>query len=219
MMKQSKLLSVFLAAVTALFIFTAAIAAPILLRPFYYAHISPLSLEERTGLSQRQIVTAYDEMMDYCTGRTDTFSVGGLSYTQAGRDHFADVRGLFLLDLWAAAVSGAILLVWALAGNRSPIRPYRFRKRGFLFWGSTGLCVSMLCVGGLAALDFDRAFTLFHALFFPGKDNWLFDPRLDAVINILPQEFFRNCAIFILALILLLSALFILLDTKKTADA
>lgn len=219
MMKQSKRLALFLAVVTALFIFTAAIALPILLRPFYAAHIAPLGLEGRTGLSRAQILTAYDEMMDYCTGRTDTFSVGGLSYTQAGRDHFADVRGLFLLDLWTAAVSGAILLGWAVVGNRSPIHPCRFRKRGFLFWGSTGLCVSMLCVGGLAALDFDRAFTLFHALFFPGKDNWLFDPRLDAVINILPQEFFRNCAIFILALILLLSALFILLDTKKTADA
>ena len=219
MMKQNKLLCLFLAAVTALFIFTAAIAIPILLRPFYYAHITPLALEEHTGLSRAQILTAYDEMMDYCTGRTDTFSVGGLSYTQAGRDHFADVRGLFLLDLWTAAVSGAILLGWAVVGSRSPIRPRRFHNRGFLFWGSTGLCVSMLCVGGLAALDFDRAFTLFHALFFPGKDNWLFDPHLDAVINILPQEFFRSCAIFILALILLFSGLCLFLDTRKTADA
>lgn len=219
MMKQSKLLSVFLAAVTALFIFTAAIAAPILLRPFYYAHITPLNLEGRTGLSRAQIVTAYDEMMDFCTGRTEVFSVGGLSYTQAGQDHFADVRGLFLLDLWAAALSGLVLLGWPLAGKRARVCPYRFRKRGFLFWGSTGLCVSMLCVGGLSALDFGRAFVLFHTLFFPGKDNWMFDRHLDAVINILPQAFFRNCAIFILALVLLLSGVCLFLDKRKNAAA
>ncbi len=218
-MKQSKLLAFFLALATALFILTSAVAIPILLRPFYYAHIVPLGLEERTGLSQAQIVTAYDEMMDFCTGRSEVFSVGGLSYTQAGRDHFADVRGLFLLDLWVAALSGLVLLGWAAAGKRTRVRPYRFRKRGFLFWGSTGLCVSMLCVGGLSALDFDGAFVVFHALFFPGKDNWIFDRRLDAVINILPQAFFRNCAIFILSLILLLSGLFVLLDTNKYPPA
>lgn len=216
-MKQSKLLSIALAAVTALFLLTVSIAAPILLRPFYYAHIAPLGLEQATGLSREQIITAYDEMLDFCTGRTDLFSVGGLSYTQAGRDHFADVRSLFLLDLWAVALSGLALLGWMLASKRTRVRPYRFRKRGFLFWGSTGLCTGLLCVGGLAALDFDRAFVLFHAIFFPGKDNWLFDPRFDAVIRILPQEFFRNCAILILVLVALLCGICICLDKRKTA--
>ena len=53
MMKQSKRLGLFLAVVTALFIFTTAIALPILLRPFYAAHIAPLGLEGKTGLSRQ----------------------------------------------------------------------------------------------------------------------------------------------------------------------
>ena len=44
---------------------------------------------------------------------------------------------------------------------------------------------------------------MFHALFFPGKDNWLFNPYTDEIINILPQEFFMNCAILILAILIL----------------
>ena len=52
-------------------------------------------------------------------------------------------------------------------------------------------------LGALAATDFDRAFTVFHGIFFPGKDNWLFDPATDPVIVLLPEEFFRNCAIAI----------------------
>ena len=214
MTRKSKLLSVFLCVVCALFILTFSIAVPILLRPFYYVQIGPLALEEHTGLSREQIVAAYDEMMDYCTGLSPQFSVGGLSWSESGRDHFADVRSLFLLDLWSVAVCGVILLGWTLIRHRSCVQPYRFMKRGFPFWGSVGLGGAFLSIGGLAALDFDRAFILFHALFFPGKDNWLFDWRTDPVILILPQAFFRNCAIAILAIMLVLCAVCILLDLR-----
>ena len=60
----------------------------------------------------------------------------------------------------------------------------------------------MLVIGSLAALDFDRAFVVFHALFFPGKDNWIFDPAADQIIWVMPEVFFRNCALLIGALLL-----------------
>ena len=214
-MRQSRLLSIALSILTAVFILTVSVAAPILLRPFYYAHIVPLGLEASTGLSRAQITQTYDEMMDYCIGRTDTFSAGPLPHSQAGRDHFADVRALFLLDLRAAILSGLLLLGWTLIRRRRRVQPYRFMKRGFAFWGGIGLSGTFLVVGGLAAANFSRAFILFHTLFFPGKDNWLFDPYTDPIIRILPQEFFRNCAIFILLLMVLLCALVILWDIRK----
>ena len=214
-MRQSRLLSVSLSILTAVFILTVSIALPILLRPFYYVHMDLLNLEGRTGLSRAQITQAYDEMMDFCIGRTDTFSAGILPWSQAGADHFADVRTLFLLDLRAAILSGLLLLGWTLVRRRCSIRPYRFMKRGFAFWGGVGLGGTFLVVGGLAATNFSRAFVLFHTLFFPGKDNWLFDPYTDPIIRILPQEFFRNCAVFILRLMVLLCALVILLDMRK----
>ena len=92
---------------------------------------------------------------------------------------------------------------------------HRFRGHGPEFWGCVGLGVTFAVIGALAAVDFDRFFTLFHTLFFPGKDNWLFDPRLDPVIEILPQAFFRNCAIFILALLLTACAVLILRDKRR----
>ena len=214
-MRQSRLLSVSLSILTAVFILTVSIALPILLRPFYYVHMDLLNLEGRTGLSRAQITQAYDEMMDFCIGRTDTFSAGILPWSQAGADHFADVRTLFLLDLRAAILSGLLLLGWTLVRRRCSIRPYRFMKRGFAFWGGVGLGGTFLVVGGLAATNFSRAFVLFHTLFFPGKDNWLFDPYTDPIIRILPQDFFRNCAVFILLLMVLLCALVILLDMRK----
>jgi integral membrane protein (TIGR01906 family) len=68
-----------------------------------------------------------------------------------------------------------------------------------------------LIVGLLAASDFDKAFRVFHTVFFPGKDNWVFDPHADEIIKAMPEEFFMNCAILIISSIVIISLLLILL--------
>ena len=75
-----------------------------------------------------------------------------------------------------------------------------------------------LLIGVLAALDFDRAFVLFHTVFFPGKTNWVFDWRTDPIILLLPQSFFRNCALLILGVLLLWCGALVALDlrTRRT---
>ena len=217
-MKTSKPLCALIAALTALTLFTAAIAAPILCRPFYYAHIGPMKLEERTGLTREEIMTAFDEMLDYCLGAPE-FSTGVLRWSESGKDHFTDVRTLFLLDLRVLAVSAAALIVTLLFARKTGRTPASPLGRGPGFWAGAGLGGVFLLVGALAALDFDRAFVLFHALFFPGKDNWLFDPAADQIINILPQEFFRDCAILILALLVLGCAALVLWDLRRAKRA
>ena len=215
-MKQSKLLTVILSVVLAVVLLAFSIAAPIVCRPFYYAHITPLELEQRTGLTRDQIKTAYNEMLDYCLGG-EKFSTGVLRWSQSGKDHFTDVRVLFLLDLRVLGVFALLLLIILIAMRFTSWRPCRLLGRGPLFWAGAGLAAVFPIVGGLAATDFDRAFTVFHTLFFPGKDNWLFDPRTDEIINILPQEFFMHCAVLILAILILGCAIFIAVDfiTKR----
>ena len=210
-MKTSKPTTAGLAIFIALALLTAAIAAPILCRPFYYAHIGPLELEERTGLTEEEIKTAFNEMLDYCLG-AEEFSTGVLKWSESGKSHFTDVRVLFLLDLRVLAVSIVLLVVFNLILYRKRIKPAPLLGRGPAFWAGAGLGAVFLLIGALAALDFDRAFVVFHALFFPGKSNWLFDPNTDQIINILPQEFFRNCAILILAILVLGCAALILFD-------
>ena len=139
-------------------------------------------------------------MMNYCIGFSNSFSVGCLPFSPSGADHFADVRKLFVLDLWALALSAALLLVLRIA-----FRKVHLRLAGHTpgFWGAVGLGASLSVIAALAAADFDKAFTVFHKLFFPGKENWLFDGRTDPVIYMLPTAFFRNCGILIFAVILL----------------
>ena len=211
---REKLLSVLKALFTSLLVLSGSIAVPLLVRPFYHLHIKPLELERASGLTYDQIRQAYDGVMDYCLGLQDSFSAGLLPFSESGEAHFADVRALFLLDLWVLGLSAAALLLLGLYCRYKAVACHRFRGHGPAFWGCTGLGVAFILIGALAAIDFDRAFVVFHSLFFPGKDNWIFHPKTDPVILLLPQVFFRNCAILILA-VLIVSCMVIILRDKR----
>ena len=182
---------------TALAVFTGSIAWVLLLRPFYYAQIAPLGICESSGLTAAQVRAAYGDVMDYCLGLRQNFAAGVLPFSAEGASHFADVRVLFILDLAVLAVTVLFLLGLHIVCKRRGEPLPRLGGRTPAFWAACGLGGLILLVGALAATDFDRAFTVFHGMFFPGKDNWLFDPAADPVIVLLPEEFFRNCAIAI----------------------
>ena len=213
MKKCSRLLSALMIAAVAIAILTGSIAAPIIMRPFYYAQIEPLELEQSSGLSREEIIEAYDEVLDYCIGASDELSAGVLPFSESGSAHFADCRRLFILDLWLFFGSMAAIALLKLYRRRHEIP--RLRGHGAAFWGAAGIGAVLLVIGSAAATNFDRAFTVFHSLFFPGEDNWIFDPALDPIITLMPEEFFRNCAIFILAVLIAACAAIIIADKRK----
>ena len=210
-MKQ-KLTAIAEAVLIALVILAGAIAVPILCRPFFYLHIKLLGLADRVGLTIAEAKIAYNEMMDFCMGLTDTFSVGELPWSASAMEHFADVRKLFVLDLCTFAGATLLLIGVCRFGRKKTVRLLGHTSG---FWGAIGLGILFLTIGTWAALDFDRAFVVFHQLLFPGKSNWLFDSRKDPIINMLPAEFFRNCAILILVIILVSCCLLIIWDQKS----
>lgn len=207
---MKKLLSLVTAIAVALALLTGAIAVPTLVRPIYYAHITALDLPEKSGMTQEEIIDAYDEVLDYCTGVTDEFSAGILPFSAGGADHFKDCRQLFLLDYWLFAASMAALAAIIVYARKHKL--HRFLNRGPAFWGATGLSAVLLVIGTAAATNFDKAFTLFHTLFFPGKDNWALYANVDPIIRVMPEEFFRNCAIVILGIIVAVTIVIALAD-------
>lgn len=211
-MTLKKLISILISITLALFTISASIAVPILSRGFYAAHVKLLALPQETGWTEAEILEAYDEMMSFELKGTE-FGTGVLKWSEAGKAHFTDVRVLFQLDLKVAAISGitlAALLLLSLIW-----KPHRFGNRGPSFWTGAGVLILFLIIGALGATNFDRAFTVFHSIFFPGKTNWLFDPNLDQIILILPEVFFRNCAILVIALIVILCCAWMVIGRKR----
>lgn len=210
-MKDSKIASALCSIVLALLVLSFSISVPILFRPFYYVQINALDLPERTGWSEETIREAYAEVLDFCVlGKP--FGTGQLSWSESGRSHFADVRMLFLADFAVLALSAVVCTLLLGLRLNGKLRFHHPLGRGPGFWAGILAAGLVLVVGGLAALDFQRAFVIFHAIFFPGKDNWLFNPATDQIILVMPETFFRNCAILIGIVLLACCAVLILSD-------
>ena len=202
----------------AILIITISIGLPIYVRPFYYYQIDALNIEQYSGADRETIITAYNELMDYLTIPGNEFKTGDFKYSESGKSHFEDCKVLFDLNLYAliaSAIGLAVLMILRAIGVFEMRRPF---GRSVIFSSGLFTLVGFGVIGGLCALDFDRAFTIFHKIFFPGKSNWLFSWWEDEIIRILPQDFFMNCAILILLSIIALCTVSIILGGKKRTN-
>ena len=220
-MKSNRILSILFTLALVLFLITAAISLPIYCRDFYYAHIEPMGIPEHTGFSPEQIREAYDQVLDYLTAGKP-FGTGVFPHSAEGAAHFADCKVLFDLNGHVLLLSSVVLLVLLLLRKLGKTGPYRLGRRSAAFWAAIFAVVLPLVLGGLAALNFDRAFVIFHRIFFPGKTNWVFNFQTDGIIAALPQDFFMHCAMLIGGGLLLFSAavlLFSYIREKNTKDS
>lgn len=210
---RSKVVSVILAVVYALFILTFSIGLPLYIRPFYYAHIKPLGLENVSGKSYNEIVGAYNELLDYCVfGKP--FGMGSFRYSEEGYSHFADCKVLFDLSGTVLIITSVLLIACLVI--RLVTREEFATLKGYTpsYWGSVVLLCAIAVVGVWGIADFDSLFVAFHTVFFPGKTNWYFNPYTDEIIKVMPWEFFRNCAVFIAVGVIALTTAFITSGVK-----
>lgn len=209
-MRPSKPASVLLSLVLALLVLSFSISVPILFRPFYYVQIDALHLQEQTGWSAEVIREAYDGCWTSASSAPLRYRTAGL--VGVGPQPLRRCAGAFSPGFCRAGVTAAAAAGFLLLYKAKGLRFHRFAGRGPAFWAGTGAAAAVLVVAGLAALDFDRAFVVFHAIFFPGKDNWIFDPATDQIILVMPEVFFRNCALLIGGVLLACCAGLILWD-------
>ena len=208
---KNKLLTGLLGFFAAILIITFSIGLPIYFRPFYYAQIDILDIpnylsyiDSYAGMDREDIKEAFDEVMDFLTLPGNEFGTGKLPYSEEGKSHFVDCKWLFDLNAGAFIVSLIGVAVLIILNKKGIFQLWRPFGMSVLFSTGAFTLGGFAVIGGLCAIDFDVAFEVFHKIFFPGKDNWLFNPYTDGIIMILPQEFFMNCAILILVSIILL---------------
>ncbi len=215
---KSKIFSILASALfvlsLAVFIITFSIGLPIYVRPFYYSQIENLDIPERTGMTVEQIKEGYDEVLDYLVLPNREFGTGDFAHSEEGASHFADCKVLFDLNLWAFIISSVLIAVILLLTKFGLLKLEKPKGLPLPFWTGLGTLALFILLGGLCALDFDKAFVIFHSIFFPGKDNWMFNSRLDEIILAMPSAFFMRCAILIASSIILVSLLFVLLGIK-----
>ena len=191
---------------TSFFIVSLSISVPILFRPFYYYQIKALDIENKSGYDYDTIKEAYDDMIDYTTSIHKEFKTGKLKYTKEGMNHFRDCKILFMINFLVLALSTVIIIIKKKFFNK-----IKLLKHNIGFWSAISLLISfMTLIGTYLIIGFDRFFELFHKILFLGKTNWTLDVDEDEIINILPNEFFVNCAILVVSIISIISIILII---------
>ena len=210
----NKTISVLFAISLVFMIISFSICLPIYFRPFYYMQIEPLGIEASTGYTKAEIKDAFNELMDFLT-LDGEFGVGVFSYSESGKSHFYDCKMLFGLNTKAFIASlafcSAILVIYKIMKKRL-WRPFGL---SISFFAAIGTLLTFVLTGLLVALDFQRAFKIFHRIVFPGKTNWTFYVDEDPIILALPLNYFISCAALILVSILSICTAIIITSLVK----
>lgn len=211
---KNKILTIVFIVFLILLILTVSIGVPIYCRFLYYIQIKTLHIEETSGYSYEIIKEAYDEVLNYLTLPNKPFGTGQLKYSESGMSHFVDCKKLFNLNISVLLISLVSTITLFILNKTKKITFINFKNKTPYFYSGVFGVLTPVILALLMAINFDKAFTIFHKIFFPGKDNWVFDSRYDQIIRILPQEFFRNCAIIIGITLLILASLLVFINYR-----
>jgi integral membrane protein (TIGR01906 family) len=206
--QKYKILQILFSLIFSLFIIFAAVKATLMFKPLYYFDIQYLNIEAQSNFSKDEIVKNYDYVIDYLLNPEDQkFELPSIPYSKYGQIHFNDVKRIF----------NSIDILLIVTGIVSAIGLFlNLKNKNLFFLKQTASMLLLLPTVLLTAfmINFDTAFTVFHKIFFR-NDYWEFDPDLDHIIRILPQEFFLHTALLILTLIVLSIVVLLLAHKNK----
>ena len=177
-----------------LFFISLGLAIAIYFRPFYYIGMGRISAE--TGYSIDIIKENYDALIDYCSPFFQgTLEFPTLPSSTTGISHFEEVKVIFNLFFVLLCITPIFLLglIWL-----------QRKRNNYSYLLSTPIimCILPTLIGVACAIDFNRTFVLFHEIVFR-NDDWIFSRYEDPIILFLPERFFLQCALIIVATVLL----------------
>jgi len=178
-------------------------------RGAYVRQMDGFGLQATTGMDEKDILDNYNALIDY----NSVFFRGPLEFptlpmSEAGQKHFEDVKAIFVFFQIIIMVSAALTALCCILLLRK--RRFRFLALGGIL--ALAIPAAVACV--MAAVGWDRFFVLFHEVFFY-NDLWIFDAQTDPVILILPDAYFLNCLVRMVAGIILPSVVLIACFVKK----
>lgn len=201
---MNKLSNIVVSLCLALAMIGASVIITLNIRDIYYNDIDKLNIESMSGLSREEIIENYDYLIDYnLSSNVGEFKLPTLTSSKPGKIHFEEVRDIFQNVKLLTIICGVIAIIGGIL---------QIRKRDFKFLRNSSILIIILQVllAIPIAINFNACFILFHKIMF-SNDYWIFDPQLDPVINMLPEEFFMHMGITILIIMLIVSIILQLL--------
>lgn len=178
------------------------------LKPLYLYEYSKYDVYQIEYVKDYEVSKVTDDIILYFADVTDNMNWRSF-FRQREDAHMVDVKLLFTAGSylrWIFIVLSA-LLYKKLAKQRNFMKHYR--NSFFAVLGTAGL------ISLFAGSNFSSAFLKFHQILF-NNDNWLLDPSESIIINLMPQGFFMDMALYIAVMSLILGILhFFILKYKQ----
>lgn len=148
--------------------------------------IKYLDLNDKYHVSLNVLLHNLKVMTDFIQ---DPF-INGMNLTpyhlsKGAYEHFTDVRKLVMLDYLILALSTLYLIItW----YKKIIQRELWKLTDYLKRTMIILWLLML----ICLIDFNDIFIYLHEMIFPNH-NWVFSPKKDPIINVLPDQYFLCC--------------------------
>ncbi len=154
----------------------------------YSVDIDKLNICETSGFSREEITLNYNAMLEYLSPFSNAdFNLPTMNYSESGSYHFTQCKTLFRTAYLLGFSSAIFLLIFSARKSVS--------RKTLRISAIITVTVPLLLTCAFL-INSDRAFVVFHLVFFEGK-SWIFDPKLDELIRILPLDYFAHCAYII----------------------
>jgi len=205
MMKKAK--EFIYAIINAIMIISGSVLLGLNLRFLYYYNVPKIQAlnEEYSG---RLIKSNYDILIDYLNPfYRGKLKLDGLAMSPQGEFHFYEVKVIF--DLVFILFLVMLFLSILIFIRKRKEKDYRYMK-----YTAVLTFIIPVILGIPFLLDFSRSFVLFHEIAF-SNDYWIFDPKIDPVIRILPEWFFMHAAFLILIIMAFVALLFFLVGRSR----
>ena len=197
---MKKILNTFISFSLAIFIMSGSVILGLRFKSIYYYDISYLNITNMTGLSKEEIKENYDYLINYnLNNSVEEFKLPTLQSSIQGKIHFEEVRNIFQVIKKIFYLSFILSIVGVI---------FNIKQKNIRFLNTTSIVTIGLPIILAIPLiiNFNYFFIKFHELVF-SNDYWIFDPNIDPVINMLPEEVFFHIGILILGFVLLSSIL------------
>ena len=197
---MKKILNTFISFSLAIFIISGSVILGLRFKSIYYYDISYLNITNMTGLSKEEIKENYDYLINYnLNNSVEEFKLPTLQSSIQGKIHFEEVRNIFQVIKKIFYLSFILSIVGVT---------FNIKQKNIKFLNTTSIVTIGLPIILAIPLiiNFNYFFIKFHELVF-SNDYWIFDPNIDPVINMLPEEVFFHIGILILGFVLLSSIL------------
>lgn len=182
-------------------------------KPIYYTSINKFDIIEDSGYDKKTVVENYSYIIDYLFNDETEFHLPSMEYSEDGATHFYEVKQLYNLAEKVMVVTFILLCLLIIFYNK------RFKDFKYLKYISISLVSVPLLIILIVSSNFDFFFTLFHKLLF-NNNKWIFDPRFDPIITVLPEEFFSLCAFLIVLNVIVVGLIllsgYVYLSKKKS---